>query len=237
MPDLLNLLWVFLSSVLAVAYLFLITKILGYRQLSQLSPFDYVNGISIGSIAANLATNPKDWAEHLVALTVFGALTLLGSSLTDRFIRVRRFISGTPLVLLDHGKLFEKNFRRGKLDLGEFLTLCRAAGYFDLSAVSTAILEENGSLSVFPKSADRPVTAKDMNLTLPEDELPAAVVLDGKIMKENLKTMGKEENWLREALKKQQYSQVKDVFLATLTRSGTLTVFPNGGEFDKDLFT
>ena len=113
MPDLLNLLWVFLSSVLAVAYLFLITKILGYRQLSQLSPFDYVNGISIGSIAANLATNPKDWTEHLVALTVFGALTLLGSFLTDRFIRVRRFISGTPPVLLDHGKLFEKSFRGG----------------------------------------------------------------------------------------------------------------------------
>ena len=80
MPELLNLLWVFLSSVLAVAYLFLITRILGYRQLSQLSPFDYVNGISIGSIAANLATNPEDWAEHLVALTVFGALTLLGSA-------------------------------------------------------------------------------------------------------------------------------------------------------------
>ena len=175
-------LWVFLASVLSVVYLFFITKILGYRQLSQLSPFDYVNGISIGSIAANLAIEPERWLEHLIALSVFGALTLLCSFLTNKSMRFRRFVAGTPLVLLDHGKLYEKNFRRVKLDINEFLTLCRAAGYFDLSGIGTAILEENGSLSVFPKSADRPLTAKDMSLSLPEDELAAAVVIDGKIM-------------------------------------------------------
>lgn len=229
-------LWVFLASVLSVVYLFFITKILGYRQISQLSPFDYVNGISIGSIAANLAIEPERWLEHLIALSVFGALTLLCSFLTDKSMRFRRFVAGTPLVLLDHGKLYEKNFRRGKLDINEFLTLCRAAGYFDLSGIGTAILEENGSLSVFPKSADRPLTAKDMSLSLPEDELAAAVVIDGKIMHENLKTMSKEEKWLRDELSRQDYSQLKDVFLATLTRSGTLTVFPYGGEYDKDLF-
>lgn len=229
-------LWVFLASVLSVVYLFFITKILGYRQISQLSPFDYVNGISIGSIAANLAIEPERWLEHLIAISVFGALTLLCSFLTDKSMRFRRFVAGTPLVLLDHGKLYEKNFRRGKLDINEFLTLCRAAGYFDLSGIGTAILEENGSLSVFPKSADRPLTAKDMSLSLPEDELAAAVVIDGKIMHENLKTMSKEENWLRDELSRQDYSQIKDVFLATLTRSGTLTVFPYGGEYDKDLF-
>ena len=229
-------LWVFLASVLSVVYLFFITKILGYRQLSQLSPFDYVNGISIGSIAANLAIEPERWLEHLISLSVFGALTLLCSFLTDKSMRFRRFVAGTPLVLLDHGKLYEKNFRRGKLDINEFLTLCRAAGYFDLSGIGTAILEENGSLSVFPKSADRPLTAKDMSLSLPEDELAAAVVIDGKIMHENLKTMSKEEKWLRDELSRQDYSQLKDVFLATLTRSGTLTVFPYGGESNKDLF-
>ena len=229
-------LWVFLASVLSVVYLFFITKILGYRQISQLSPFDYVNGISIGSIAANLAIEPERWLEHLIALSVFGALTLLCSFLTDKSMRFRRFVAGTPLVLLDHGKLYEKNFRRGKLDINEFLTLCRAAGYFDLSGIGTAILEENGSLSVFPKSADRPLTAKDMSLSLPEDELAAAVVIDGKIMHENLKTMSKEEKWLRDELSRQDYSQLKDVFLATLTRSGTLTVFPYGGESNKDLF-
>lgn len=232
----LNYLWVLLSSVFAVAYLFLVTKLLGYRQIAQLSPFDYINGISIGSIAANMATDPENWLEYLIAIGVFGGLTLLFSFLTDKFMCVRRLVSGTPLVLLDHGKLYDDNFRRGKIDINEFLTMCRAAGYFDLSSVGTAILEENGALSVFPKSTDRPLTATDLGLSPPADELPVAVIIDGEIMKQNLKGAGKEEKWLRAELSRQRYSHLKDVFLATLTESGKLTVFPRGGAYQKDLF-
>lgn len=142
---------VVLTSTFSVAALFVITKLLGYRQMSQLSLFDYINGITIGSIAAELANSDgTEFWQWLIALVVYGLLTLLLSWATDHSIIMRRFITGKPIPLYENGQLLDHNFRKAKLDLNEFLMQCRIKGYFDLSQLETVLFEANGSLSILP---------------------------------------------------------------------------------------
>lgn len=126
---------VILASLFSILALFLITKLLGCRQMNQLSMFDYINGITIGSIAAELAASwGKEFWQRAIALVIYGLATFLLSLATDRSIQARRLITGTPIPLYENGQLLDQNFRRAKLDLNEFLMQCRLAGYFDLSS-------------------------------------------------------------------------------------------------------
>lgn len=217
-------------SVVSLVVLFLLTKLMGYRQMSQMSLFDYVNGITIGSIAAELATNLEDYHRPLAAMIVYGLAAILLSLLTERSIRVRRFMNGKPLVLLHHGTLYEKNLKKAKIDLNEFLEQCRVSGYFDLSQLQAVILEGNGRLSFLPKAKERPTTPADLNLEPEEEDLTAVLVLDGHVMKHNLHHSGKNEKWLAAQLSALGFPVAKDVLLATCDLNNKLTVFPKCGE-------
>ena len=152
-------------SVGSLIVLFLLTKLMGYRQMSQLSLFDYINGITIGSIAAEMATNLEDYHRPLTAMIIYGLATVLLSLLTGKSIKARRFVNGKPLILLHHGTLYEENLRKAKIDLNEFLEQCRVSGYFDISQLQAVILEGNGRLSFLPKTEERPVTPAELRLT------------------------------------------------------------------------
>ena len=145
-----------LTTLLSVLTLFVITRIIGYRQLSELSLFDYINGITIGSIAAELAIAPKEdiW-KILLAVIIFGLTTLLISFLTDKSYAVRKIVTGKPIFLIDKGKFCYKNFKKSHIDMNEFLMKCRNSGYFDLSQINTAILEPNGKVSFIPMAANK----------------------------------------------------------------------------------
>ena len=154
-----QILYIIILSIASIIELFILCKLMGYRQLSQLSMFDYVNGITIGNIAAEMATSLDDsFVEPLIAMIVYAMAALLLSWWSSKSIRARRIISGKPTLLLNNGKLFEKNFRKAKIDLNEFLSQCRINGYFDISELESAILEENGHISFLPKSGNRPLT-------------------------------------------------------------------------------
>lgn len=217
-------------SVISLVVLFLLTKLMGYRQMSQMSLFDYVNGITIGSIAAELATNLEDYHRPLAAMIVYGLAAVLLSLLTERSIRVRRFMNGKPLVLLHHDTLYEKNLKKAKIDLNEFLEQCRVSGYFDVSQLQAVILEGNGRLSFLPKAKDRPATPADLNLEPEDEDLTAVLVLDGHVMKHNLHHSGKNEKWLAAQLSAIGFPETKDVLLATCDLNNKLTVFPKNSE-------
>lgn len=223
-------------SVVSLVVLFLLTKLMGYRQMSQMSLFDYVNGITIGSIAAELATNLEDYHRPLAAMIVYGLAAVLLSLLTERSIRVRRFMNGKPLVLLHHGTLYEKNLKKAKIDLNEFLEQCRVSGYFDVSQLQTVILEGNGRLSFLPKAKERPATPADLNLEPEDEDLTAVLVLDGHVMQHNLHHSGKNEKWLAAQLSALGFPETKDVLLATCDLNNKLTVFPKcGGKPSEDI--
>ena len=161
-----ELLHVFLTSVGSVAYLFILTKLLGNKQMSQLSMFDYINGITIGSIAAEMATALEDdFLLPMIGMAVYTAAALLISLVASHSIKLRKFLIGRPLSLYDNGKLYRECMKKAKLDLNEFLTECRNNGYFNLSEIQTAILETNGKISILPAASSRPVTPADMNLS------------------------------------------------------------------------
>ena len=232
-----QILYIIILSTASIVELFILCKLMGYRQLSQLSMFDYVNGITIGSIAAEMATSLDDsFVEPLVAMIVYALAAILLSWWSSKSIRARRIISGNPALLLNNGKLFEKNFRKAKIDLNEFLSQCRINGYFDISQLESAILEENGHISFLPKSGNRPLTPVDMQFTPERDSLVANLIIDGHIMPHNLKASGKDEKWLSGQLKTYGISDVKEVFLATCDLKQKFTVYTySKGEIPPDV--
>ena len=139
-----------LSSLLSIAVLFLLAKLMGTKQVSQMTMFDYVVGITIGSIAAELATELEEPLRPLTALIVYGVTAFVISILTNKFLKVRSMVTGKPLVLLENGVIYRENLKKARLDLNEFLTYCRIGGWFDLNQLQSAVLEHNGVVSCLP---------------------------------------------------------------------------------------
>ena len=139
-----------LTTVGSFAILFLVAKFIGHKQIAQLDFFDYITGITIGSIAAEMATELEEPWKPLLAMVIYGGITLSLSLISSRFPRSRKYLNGTPTILLDHGKLYYENMKKARLDLSEFLVLCRQQGYFDLTTIQTAIFEYNGKLTILP---------------------------------------------------------------------------------------
>lgn len=220
--DFINIIWTSLGSVIV---LFLLTKLMGYREVSELSMFDYINGITIGSIAAEMATDLEKFEEPLTAMIVYAAAVIIISKLCQKSIVVRRFIDGRPLVLLNNDQIYFKNLKKGRMDINEFLYQCRNNGYFDLSQIQTVILESNGKFSILPKADYRPATPKDIGAKVQADAIVATVIIDGKIMHKNLHHIGKDEKWLSNQLTSQGIKNITEVFLATCDIHNKVTVF------------
>ena len=219
---------VILTSLLSVAALFIITKIMGHKQVAQLDFFDYVSGITIGSIGAELATELEEPHQPLIALAVYGLASIVLNFLTQKISKTRKYITGTPTFLMNNGKLYRKNLKQAKLDLSEFMLLCREQGYFDLDEIQTAIFEHNGKLSILPKAANRPVTPEDLKIMTKPDFIGVEVIMDGHIMGENLSRMGRDENWLIKQLKAQGYKEAKEIFLGVYrSEEDALRLYPN----------
>lgn len=223
-----DLLTVAAASLGSIIVLFLISKMIGSKQISQLNMFDYINGITIGSIAAEMATALEtDFIRPLLAMLVYGAAAVLFSYINHKSIRWRRVLEGRAVILLEDGKIYRDNLKKMRLDLNEFLTQCRVQGFFHLGDIELALIEPNGSISILPKSEKRPVIPEDLKLSPDREEVEVNVIMDGKILSENLKHMGKDEGWLEKQLIQQKISKLSDVFLATLTKSNTLSIYVN----------
>ena len=214
-----------LTALGSLAALFLLTKLSGNKQVSQMNLFDYVMGITIGSIAAEMASELESPLRPLWAMVVYG-LTAWGIALlTNRSIRVRRFITGKPLILMDSGVIYRKNLRRARMDLNEFLMYCRIGGYFDLSQIQTALLEHNGTVTFLPVELQRPATPADLSLQPDQTLLQTPVILDGEALPGNLQRVGKDMTWLMRQLQSRGYHTPEEVLLA-MADGNRLTVFP-----------
>lgn len=219
-----------LTALFSIAVLFALTKLIGCRQVSQLSVFDYINGITIGSIAAELSTaEGMDFWRWLVALVVYGLVTVLLSVVTDKSITLRGFFSGKPMILFQNGTLLSDNFKKCRLDVSEFLTQCRENGWFDLASLDTVVMEPNGSLSFLPRETQRPVTPADLGQSPTQTTLPLSVVEDGQVLERNLRDTGHDLQWLRSQLTGLGVAQ-EQVFWACIGQEGQLQVYPRGGK-------
>lgn len=221
-----------LRTLLSIVVIFVLARLNGSKQVSQLTFYDYIVGISAGSISAAMCIEEDiDIWVCLIAVIIFMLSSLFFSVLTSKSIILRRLFTGQAVFLIDEGEISYDGLRRAHFDLNDLMRELRAQGYFDFNQVNYAILEANGNLSVMPKAGDRPLTSAESGASLPEDGLLSNVVLDGKIMKGNLTAFGKTPEWLRGELKRQGVAALRDVMLATLNESGELNVyFKNKGQ-------
>lgn len=218
---------VVLASLFSAVILFLIAKVIGHKQVAQLEFFDYITGITIGSIAAELATTlDKPWWKPMISMLVFGSITVALSIITRRFAKSRKFINGTPTIIMDDGKLYRENMKKAKLELSEFLLLCRQEGYFNLNDIQAAVFEYNGKLSILPVSTKRPLNPEDMELNPKPEHIGTEIIMDGRVMDDNLKRKGLNDDWLQKELKKQGYKSAKEIFLGICYDKNQLTLFP-----------
>lgn len=217
---------VMIRSILSLATLFFITKMLGKKQVSELSVFDYVIGISIGNFAAEMTINlESQYMNGIVAVVMFGLVAYLVSYLTLKSILLRRFFMGVPTIVIEKGKILRKNMAKIKLDMNDLLEECRTKGFFDVADIEYAIIEVNGELSILPKESKRPLTVEDMKLSLKQKGLCANVIIDGHIMKKNLSIIKKGQEWLMKELKKQGYKNYDKILLATVDADYKLNVY------------
>lgn len=215
-----------IRALISLVVLFLITKLLGKKQVSQLSVFDYVIGISIGNFAAEITTSlDTQFVNGILAMLIFGFIAYLVSVFTMKSMVLRRIFMGTPTILIDKGKIIEKNLRKVKFDVNDLLEQCRINSYFNLDEIEYALLEVNGTLSILSKGENKALTLKDMNIQSKKQGLCANVIIDTKIMKSNLINFNKTEDWLMKELKIKGYKDTSNILLATLDVNEKLMVY------------
>ena len=210
---------VVLTSLLSLVVMFVFTRIGGKRQIAQISPFDYLNAVTVGSIGAELATDLEQWWRPLSALIIYILATWLVHYTACKSNAMRCFWSGRSLILMDGGVISKTALQRAAIDVNEFLGQARIAGYFDPNEIETAILETSGQISFLPKSLNRPLTPEDMQLHPDVAGIWYDLIIDGQLMQDNLKAAGRDERWLDAQLHTQGIGQRSEVFYAACDKA------------------
>ena len=220
-----------LGSTISVSALFILTRIIGKKQMSQLTFFDYVIGISIGSIAGDYAIHSEVGAEAgITALVVFTIASLAVYFISVKSYIGRKLLDGMPAIVIENGRFIESGLKKTKLTVNDLLEECRQKNVFDIADIEFAILEASGKLSVLLKSQNQPLTPKDMRIPTAQTGLCVNVVIDGKPIREHLRAINMDEDWLRDELKKQNYEDYSNILLAHLDSKGSLIVHPKNVE-------
>ncbi len=214
-----------LTTALSAVTLFILAKLMGHKQIAQLDFFDYIIGITIGSIAAELATELESPWRPFLAMVIYGLVAVGISFLMNKWPRTRKYINGTPTIIMDGGKLYRENMKKARLDLSEFMVMCRQAGYFDLTGIQTAVFEYNGRLSILPAAGRRPLTPSDMELSPETDRVFTELIMDGRILEGNLKRRGLDRSWLDRQMKNQGYDSAREVYLALCDEKNDLIIY------------
>jgi uncharacterized membrane protein YcaP (DUF421 family) len=205
--------------------LLIYTRLLGKQQIGNLTFFDYINGITIGSIASNVATDlsSKAWV-HWIGLTTFVLITLLFQFVTLKSHIFAKVIDSEPIVVIQDGKILENNLKKLRVKCDELFMLLRMKGIFDVTTVEFGVLEGNGHLSVLLYGEEQPVKRKDLDIEAQKQALTTTVILNGTMIKKNLSNVKKSERWLLDQLSKNEISDVKEVAFAMILPNGRLYI-------------
>ena len=211
-----NALDILFTSALSFVALFIIAKLLGKKQVGELDFIDYVVGISIGSIAAEMATNTADksFYDYLISFAVYFLLTLIIDILSTKTSLLKKFFKGSPLVIIKDGKIDYEQLKKSKLDINDIISLAREKNYFNFDDIAYGIFETDGTLSVLPKSNLQPLVSEDLNLHKPKTTLPQNVIVDGQVSKFALKFLEKDTTWLYDRLNIKTKKDLKNILLA-----------------------
>jgi uncharacterized membrane protein YcaP (DUF421 family) len=215
---------IIVRSVLFLIILFLITKIIGKKQISELSFFEYVSGITIGSIAGEVIMGLENNLFYgIIGILTFGIITFAVDFLSLKSKKFRDIFEGKSTVLIQDGKILEENLKKEKYTIDDMSALLRQKNVFNVADVEFALLEPKGNLSVFLKKENQPLTPKDLNIQVAQEKEPQTVIMDGKILDDSLAAAGKSRKWLNIELEKLGVL-LENVFMAQVDSYGDLTV-------------
>lgn len=232
MSDFLNICF---RTILVLIILFFITKMMGKKQISELNFFDYVVGITIGSIAADISLDiEKNMIAGLAALFIYGFISYIISFVSIKSILARRFFIGVPTVLVEKGKIIESGLKKSKIDVNDLLMEARENGYFNLDEIDYALMEVNGNISFLPKEKEKPVTKKDMKIKCNNEGLTVNAIIDSKYMANNMKAINKDKEWLDHELKVNGYDNYDNILLATIDNNYKVTIYEKNVKPDKN---
>lgn len=214
---------IFIRSVTAFILLLVMTRIMGKKQLSQLTFFDYCVGITIGSVAATMSVDQNvKMANGFISLIIWGLFPIILAYLG---MKSRKFIDitdGRPAIVINNGKVLEKSMKQNQLAIDELMMLLREKSVFKIEDVEMAVLETNGELSILKKAAQQAVTPEVLGIQVIEEEAPTLLIADGTLLEKNIAMLSYSKQWVLDEIKKQGASDIKDVFIAQIDDSGKL---------------
>ena len=230
-----NFLNICFRTILVLVILFFITKMMGKKQISELNFFDYIVGITIGSIAADISLDiEKNMIAGIAALFIYGFISYIISFVSIKSILARRFFIGVPTVLVEKGKIIESGLKKSKIDVNDLLMEARENGYFNLDEIDYALMEVNGNISFLPKEKEKPVTKKDMKIKCSNEGLTVNAIIDSKYMANNMKAINKDKEWLDHELKVNGYDNYDNILLATIDNNYKVTIYEKNVKPDKN---
>ncbi|MCM3124632.1 MULTISPECIES: DUF421 domain-containing protein [unclassified Mesobacillus] len=213
-----------LRTLLGFGVLFFLTRVLGKKQLSQMTFFTYITGIALGNIAGDMVVHRDiKLIDGVTGLALWALLTLTIEYIALKSPKARILLDGEPTIIIKQGKINEKAMKSNKLNMDDLTMLLRIKNVFSIKEVDYAILEPNGQISVLKKVEYENVINKDSGIPLtPRKYLPSELVVDGRIVKKNLKELSLSEDWLANELKKKGFNRLEEVFYAELESDGTV---------------
>ncbi|PMC40445.1 hypothetical protein CJ195_01655 [Bacillus sp. UMB0899] len=219
MPDWIE---VVIRSFCIIGGLFFITKLLGKKQLSKLSFFEYIVGITVGDIAGTITMDIElNIVNGVVSIVVWTLFPLVISYVSLKSKKFRDIVEGKATTFIQDGKILEDNLKHEKYSTDELLEQLRKKDIFQVSDVEFAVLETNGELSVLLKKEKQPAKWEDFFGEGVKLKAPITVIMDGVYMEESINEGGYTIDWVRSKLEAKKRS-VKDVFLAQIDSNGNL---------------
>ncbi|RUT56620.1 hypothetical protein C1148_16135 [Clostridium botulinum] len=216
---------VILRSIFTYIILLILGRIIGRKLISNMTFYDFMIGVLIGSIGVRIALGPRDTPLlALISAIVVTILVIITDYLDIKSINFRKLIDGDPIVLISNGKLLDYNLKKVKITINTLMMELRKKDIFNVDDVAFAVIETDGELSVLPKANKQPITTGDLNISTNTNGLMRDIIIDGKIMYDNLKSTNHDEQWVRQQLKNHNIYSVEEVFYAGLNSSGILCV-------------
>jgi uncharacterized membrane protein YcaP (DUF421 family) len=214
-----------IRNMIAIVILFIFTLLIGKRLISQLNFFDFIVGITIGSIASSLVIDRRIPISHgVISLIIWGLMPIVIAKITVISISARRVFDGMPIVIIENGKILEDKLKKQKYNINELLEELRLGGVFNISDVASAILETNGRISIQLKAQKQPATPADFNIPVSQQGLYANVIIDGKILQEQLRLVNHDKAWLINEMMKQNIQSVEQINFASVDSKGNFYI-------------
>lgn len=199
-----NMLTMLYESLFGIIALFILTKVLGKTQISQLTPFDFIAAVVIGELVGNALFDKKAGILDIgYVILIWGVLLFTIEKIAQKFKGSRFILEGKPALVIHRGELIYEEMRKNKIDINELQQLLRMKDIFAIQEVEYAVLETNGEISVVKKSEYQTPTKKDLNVAPSEPQIAMTVIMDGEMIKDNMAEVNITEEWLLEELKRQ----------------------------------